>query len=112
MTEVDPQDAVIRWLSEPGSYPGKVVAVETMATHASVIFLAGDRAYKLKRAVRYSYLDYSTADLRRKACEAELALNRRTAPNLYLSVLSVRQSADGRLSLDGAGRPVDWLVEM
>ena len=108
----DRQSEVIRFLSEPASYPGEVRSVETIATHASVIFLAGDRAYKLKRAVKYSYLDYSTPELRRQACEAELALNRRTAPTIYLSAIPIRRAPTGGLSLDGLGEPIDWVVAM
>ena len=105
------QSEVIRFLSRPESYGG-APAVETITTHASLIFLAGERAYKLKRAVRYSYLDYATAELRRHACEMELALNRRTAPELYLAVEAVRSAPNGTLRFDGAGEPVDWVVVM
>lgn len=106
------QDDVIRFLSDPASYPGNPPAVDTITTHASIVFLAGERAYKLKRAVKYSYLDYATPALRRKACEAELALNRRTAAALYLSVAPIRRTPAGSLSLDGPGQPVDWVVVM
>lgn len=109
--KADPdQSQTIRFLSLPESHDG--AAVETIATHASIIFLAGERAYKLKRAVKYSYLDYSTVALRRRACEAELSLNRRTAPELYLSVAPILRATDGRLSFDGPGEPVDWAVVM
>ena len=60
------QSEIIRFLSRPETYPG-AASVDTITTHASMIFLAGERAYKLKRAVKYSYLDYSTAELRRHA---------------------------------------------
>jgi aminoglycoside phosphotransferase family enzyme/predicted kinase len=106
------QSETIRFLSQPASYQGGADAVETIKTHASVVFLAGDRAFKLKRAVKYTYLDYSTPDLRRRACEAEVALNRRTAPTLYLSATAVLRKPDGRLSFDGPGEPVDWVVVM
>jgi aminoglycoside phosphotransferase family enzyme/predicted kinase len=66
----------------------------------------------LKRAVRLPYLDYSTPELRRAACEAELALNRRTAPELYLRAPAVVREAGGGLAIGGEGDPVDWLVEM
>lgn len=62
--------------------------------------------------MRLPYLDYSTLELRRAAVEAEVALNRRTAPELYLSALPVTREADGRLALGGAGAVVEWLVEM
>jgi aminoglycoside phosphotransferase family enzyme/predicted kinase len=83
-----------------------------LTTHASHVFLTGDRALKLKRAVKYAYLDFSTPALRRAACETELALNRRTAPALYLGVKAVTRAADGTLALGGTGEAVDWLVEM
>lgn len=86
--------------------------VDRVTTHISELFLAGDRAYKLKRAVRYSYLDFSTLERRRAACEAELAINRRAAPELYLEVRAVRRGGDGRLTLALEGEPVDWLVVM
>lgn len=106
------QDDVIRFLSEPAHYPGEIPSVETIVTHASMVFLAGEFAYKLKRAVRYSYLDYSTPELRRRACEAELALNRRTASAIYRSVAAIRHTAGGELSFAGVGDPVDWVVVM
>src|SRR5262245_23742186 len=106
MSTSQDQSDIVRFLSRPETYPG-AGSVDTITTHASVIFLAGERAYKLKRAVKYSYLDYSTAELRRRACEAELALNRRTAPELYLSVVPILRTADGRLTSDGEGAPVD-----
>jgi aminoglycoside phosphotransferase family enzyme/predicted kinase len=115
MSTSQDQSDTVRFLSRPETYPG-AASVDAITTHASVVFLAGARAYKLKRAVKYSYLDYSTAELRRRACEAELALNRRTAPELYLSVAPIRRAVDGALSfdgqLDGVGEPIDWLVVM
>jgi aminoglycoside phosphotransferase family enzyme/predicted kinase len=89
-----------------------VTTVDRIDTHCSSVFLAGDRAYKLKRAVKYDYLDFSTLDLRRKACEAEVSLNRRTAPGLYLGVLSITRQADGHLAIAGTGRPIEWVVHM
>jgi aminoglycoside phosphotransferase family enzyme len=74
------QSPVIAFLSSPAAHAG--ATVERIDTHASFIFLAGERAWKLKRAVRYDYLDYSTAYRRRAMCDAEVRVNRRTAPNL------------------------------
>lgn len=112
MSDDKVQSEIIRFLSQPASYPGGVEAVQTIKTHASIVFLARDRAFKLKRAVKYTYLDYSTPKLRRRACEAEVALNRRTAPTLYLSAIPIQRKPDGRLSFDGPGEPVDWVVVM
>ncbi|HYZ61262.1 MAG TPA: AAA family ATPase [Acetobacteraceae bacterium] len=104
------QEETIRLLSLPETFG--VDRVETVETHASLVFLAGDRAVKLKRAVRYPYLDYSTRDRRREACEAELAINRGFAPDLYLGVEAVTRGADLRLRLGGVGTPEDWVVVM
>ena len=76
------------------------------------MFLAGDRAYKLKRAVKYPYLDFSTAERRRVACEAELTLNRRTAPKLYLEVRALARMPDGKVGFATDGPAIDWLVVM
>jgi hypothetical protein len=86
--------------------------VERISTHISLVFLAGDRALKLKRAVRFPYLDFSTPERRLAACESELQLNRRTAPALYLGIRRITREGDGRLALDGKGRLVDAVVEM
>ncbi len=104
------QTAVIDFLGAPSTHGG--VAVERIDTHASIVFLAGARAYKLKRAVRFDYLDFSTSERRRTFCEAELRLNRRTALDLYRGLVSVNRKSDGCFSLGGNGTPVDWLVEM
>ena len=106
------QREVIAFLSRPDSYGQAGGRVERIDTHGAVVFLIGDRAYKLKRAVRFSYLDYSTVERRRVFCQAELALNRRTAPELYLAVVPVTRAADGRRAIGGAGDPVEWLVVM
>jgi uncharacterized protein len=92
-----------------GRAGGKVVRFDT---HASAVFLVGQRAYKLKRAVRYSYLDYGSIERREAACRAELEINRRMAPALYLGVRAIRRRADGTVGFDGAGDVVDWVVEM
>jgi aminoglycoside phosphotransferase family enzyme/predicted kinase len=104
------QHEVISFLSMPSSHGGS--AVERIETHASIVFLAGSRALKLKRAVKYDYLDFSTLGRRRAMCEAELRVNRRTAPTLYRGVIAVTRHSDGSLALDGAGSPVEWLVDM
>ncbi|MBI3675143.1 MAG: AAA family ATPase [Proteobacteria bacterium] len=91
------QTAVIEFLSDPASYGAGVAKVERCETHGAIVFLAGERAYKLKRAVSYAYMDFSTRALRRAMCEAELAVNRRAAPDLYLEVRAVVRDAGGKL---------------
>ncbi|WP_343056319.1 AAA family ATPase [Roseospira goensis] len=86
--------------------------MDQVHTHISAIFLAGDRAIKLKRAVRLPFVDFTDPQIRKRACEAEVALNGRCAPDLYLGVAAVTRDPEGRLALDGAGEPVDWVVLM
>lgn len=83
----DPQAEVLRFLADPATHGGE--APRRIDTHGSVVFLAGERAYKLKRAVAFSYMDFSTPRLRAGMCRAELEANRRMAPGLYLGVLAV-----------------------
>jgi aminoglycoside phosphotransferase family enzyme/predicted kinase len=109
MTTNDQQE-VIGFLESPATH--HATTVERVDTHTSIVFLAGSRAYKLKRAVHFDYVDFSTLERRRYCCEAEVRLNRRTAPTLYKGVVPVVRSANGRLSLGGEGHVVEWLVEM
>jgi len=104
------QTEVVEFLASPDTHAG--AAVERIETHASIVFVAGTRAWKLKRAVRYDYLDFSTAEQRRLMCEAEVRINRRTAPTVYRRVVAVTREHDGSLALGGSGAAVDWLVEM
>lgn len=104
------QQPTIDCLMSPPCY-GIAEPIQRIDTHAAIVFLAGNKAYKLKRAVRLPYLDFSSAEKRRKVCEEELILNRRTAPDLYLEVRSINRAPDGSLGF-GPGDPVDWLVVM
>jgi aminoglycoside phosphotransferase family enzyme/predicted kinase len=99
-------------LSQPDTYGPGVSKVERIDTHISSVFLAGDRVFKLKRAVTLPFLDFSTLEQRRAACQAEVALNRRTAPNLYRGLATVVRKSDGRLALGDGGEVVEWLVAM
>lgn len=103
---------IAAFLSQPGSYGEPGGSVERLDTHASLVFLVGTRAFKMKRAVAFSYLDYSTLARRKRFCEAEFELGRRLAPTLYRKLHAVTRERDGRLALDGAGEPVEWLLEM
>lgn len=110
MSITENQSDVVGFLASPSTHGD--LRVEQIPTHISVVFLAGDRAYKLKRAVHFDYVDFSTVDRRREACEAEVRLNLRTAPDLYRGVVPVCRQPSGALALAGSGTPVDWLVEM
>ena len=107
----DQQDA-IAFLSDPVTYGLGVDRVDIIETHISMVFLAGDCAYKLKRAVKYPYLDFSTEAKRRRACDAEVALNRRTAPDLYLEVRGIGGAKDGTIGWTRDRPAFDWVVVM
>jgi aminoglycoside phosphotransferase family enzyme len=102
----------VRFLSIPASYPEAPKDVRVIETHMSWVFLAGERVYKLKKPVSYSFLDFSTLAAREANCQEEVRLNRRLAPDTYLGVNPLRIDLEGRLSLCGEGSVVDWLVVM
>ncbi|WP_442755032.1 hypothetical protein ACNHKD_18950 [Methylocystis sp. JAN1] len=101
----------LRFLRKPETYGLADAKVETIETHMSYVFLVGARAYKLKKPVRYPFLDFSTPRARERCCREELRLNRRLAPNVYLGVVPL-VATDSGLALGGGGTIVDWLVEM
>jgi aminoglycoside phosphotransferase family enzyme len=101
----------VAFLSRPGAYAHRVDAVTLRETHMSWVFLAGDRVYKLKKPVRFPYLDFSSLDRREAACRAEVSLNRRLAPDVYVGVAPLTLSSSGP-SIGGAGPIADWLVVM
>ncbi len=104
------QAGTVAFLGDPASHGGR--EPEVVVTHAARIFLVGDEAYKLKRAVKYPFLDFTSLAARERVCRAEIELNRRTAPELYLDCLPVVRRDDGSLAIGGEGRTVDWLVHM
>jgi aminoglycoside phosphotransferase family enzyme len=101
----------VEFLSRPDAYAHAVDELIRRETHMSWVFLAGDKVYKLKKPVRFPYLDFSTLGGRETACRAEFGLNRRLAPDVYIGVIPLVVSPRG-LSLGGAGQIVDWLVVM
>ena len=104
------QEQVFAFLVDPATHGGE--KVKRIDTHAASVFLAGARALKVKRAVRFPFLDYSSLEKRKQACEAELAINKRFAPELYRGLVAITRARDGTLALDGAGMVVEWAVEM
>lgn len=103
MTDANPDD-IARLFDPP---PDAVIE-----THISRVFLAGRRAWKLKKAVALPYVDFSSLESRLLACRREVELNRRTAPDLYLGVHAVYRDAQGQPTFTENGKPVEWLVEM
>ena len=106
------QSAQVALLSDPAVFGDATQVVGRVTTHASELFIGQERVFKLKRAVEYPFMDYSDREKRLKYCEAEVALNRRTAPHLYLGVKPITRGADGQLHLDQPGDVVDWVIEM
>ena len=101
----------VSFLSRPASYFPKPQTVVARETHMSWVFMAGDRVYKLKKPVRFSYLDFSTLERRAAACRAEVLLNRRLAPDVYLGVAPLSATSTG-YQIASKGPVIDWLVVM
>jgi uncharacterized protein len=108
----DDQTDVIAFLSNPASYLACPDTIERFETHGALVFLAGDDAWKIKRAVRFPYMDFSTLDKRRAVCAREIVINRRLAPDLYLGCVPITRRSDGGLEFGGAGEVAEWAVHM
>lgn len=104
------QDEVLTFLGNAQSYGLNTIPTR-IDTHGAIVFLAGDDAYKIKRAVSYSYMDFSTLAKRKAACEAELEINKQNAPDIYLAVVPITRKGNG-LQLGGSGPIVEWAVHM
>ena len=105
------QTEVIAFLSDAASHACGG-PVERYETHANLVFLADSDAWKIKRAVRFPYLDFSTLERRHAACVREVEVNREFAPELYVDCVSISRSPTGRLEIDGRGEVVEWCVHM
>ena len=106
------QAQAVAFLQNPNAYDPPANNITTINTHAAIIFLAGDFAYKMKRAVRYSYLDFSTLEKRRRFCENEIKRNRTAAPGIYFDTIAIRRTKRGNLAFNKPGQPIEWLVRM
>ncbi len=106
---VEDQSAVFAWLADPATHG---VPTRRVDTHGAVVVLAGEKAFKAKRAVRFPFMDYSTVALRRAACEAEVSINAPHAPGVYLGAVPVTRDPAGSFVLGGSDEPVEWLVAM
>lgn len=102
----------VAFLGTPEAYPYRPLRVDVKETHMSWVFIAGDHVYKLKKPVRYPFLDFRTLPAREANCREEVRLNRRLAPEVYVGVVPLTKKHDGRLVLGSHGEVVDWLVEM
>lgn len=106
------QDAVVAFLRDPASHAGSVDKVDVIETHGAIVFLAGDTVLKIKRSVKFPYMDFSTLERRRAMCEHELEINRPNAPDIYERVVPITERPDGGLAIGGPGTPVEWAVQM
>lgn len=106
--ESDMQARVFAFLTDPAKHPD----VRRIDTHGASVFLEGDRALKIKRAVRFPFLDYSTLEKRKAACDEEIKINHPFAPQIYHRVVPITQNNDGSLEIDGDGTPVEYAIEM
>ncbi len=103
------QRDVVAFMTDPGNWEGQ--PVEQIETHISRVFLVGKRVYKMKRAVHLEFVDFSQLETRRIACEREVNINRKTAPDIYLRSIAIVKEGD-TLILGGPGNAVEYLVEM
>jgi aminoglycoside phosphotransferase family enzyme/predicted kinase len=104
------QSAAFALLADPRTH-GLSSPPIRIETQGAVIFLADANAYKVKRAVKFPFMDLSTLARRKAACEAEVAVNAINAPEIYLGVVPITKRADG-LTLGGSGEPIEWAVHM
>ncbi|WP_076861412.1 bifunctional aminoglycoside phosphotransferase/ATP-binding protein [Bradyrhizobium mercantei] len=102
------QTAVLSFLARPVQPNAPVKRVDT---HCSIVFLEPSRVLKIKRAVKLPYLDFSTLEKRQRACDDEIAVNKRHAPAIYRRVVPITRGRDG-LAVGGTGPVVEWAVEM
>jgi hypothetical protein len=107
---VAPQEPVLRFLADPRTH-GLSEPVTRVDTAGAVVFLAGPDAYKVKRAVTFPFMDLSTLDKRRLACEAEIVVNRGSAPDVYLAALPITRCGK-TFAIGGKGEIVEWVTHM
>lgn len=113
---VGDQSAVMRFMGDPASHnlpqdnnDQQVVRIDT---HGAAVFLAGEKAYKIKRAVCFPFMDFSTLARREEACRAEIEINQPNAPEIYIDVIAITRDKTGKLALNGRGEPIEWAVAM
>ena len=107
---VDPE--LLRFMLDKRSFGESVESVSMVESHMSLVFLAGERAYKLKKPIAFDALDFRTLESRQANCEREYSLNSELSPDIYLGLQPVTRGSDGRFQLGGTGDVVEWLVVM
>lgn len=104
--------ALLRFLLDSRSFGEDVGEVSMVESRMSLVFLAGERAYKMKKPIAFDSVDFRSLENRRANCERELALNRILSPDIYLGLLAVTHERTGKMRLGGTGEPIEWLVVM
>ncbi|MFW6093168.1 MAG: hypothetical protein ACODAC_04280 [Pseudomonadota bacterium] len=112
MNPTVPLEDKVAFLEDPASYPHGASSVHSIETHMSWVFVTDELVYKMKKPVQFSYLDFSTLELRRHDCEESIRLNRRLAGDVYLGVVALTRDRGGGLALEGDGSAVEWLEKM
>ena len=105
------QERLLAFLLDPKSYPHRPRKVQPVQTHASFVFIAPPFVLKVKKPVDFGFLDFSTLEKRREACEREVALNRRLAPHTYLGVVPITRCGRGFV-FNGSGKVIEYAVRM
>jgi len=104
------QTQIVEAMLKPEAYPQEPGKIELIQTHISFVFLTKNYVYKVKKAVNFGFLDFSTLDKRHLFCEKELELNRRLCPEIYLDVVSINKS--GTIKINGGGETVEYALKM
>jgi len=110
-SQIAAQQSLIRKLENPAVYEHAVTELSVIETHGSWVILTGAYVYKIKKAVNFGFLDYSTLEKRRFNCQEELRLNLRFAPHVYLDVIAITGTFE-RPSLQASGEPIEYAVRM
>jgi uncharacterized protein len=105
-------EAKVAFLSQPNNYPEHPLRVDVVETHRSWVFMTPQHVYKLKKPVRYDFLDFSTVEARHRNCLEEVRLNRRLAGDVYLGIVPLTVDTVGNMHLGEKGNTIDWLVHM
>ncbi len=105
------QKEIVESLKKPGAYPHPVKYVDVKETHISWVFLTGDYAYKVKKAIKFNVVDYSTLEKRRLFAEKELALNKRLCDPIYISVARIVKE-NGKIKISDSGEAIEYALKM
>ncbi len=103
---------LVESMKKPDFYPDNPSVIELIQTHISFIFITDNYVYKVKKAVNFGFLDFTSLDKRKFYCAEELRLNRRLAPDIYLDVLEIGETKEGKLLFGTGHRVIDYAVRM